>query len=84
MNEITRKNNQFIVDAINKWQSNENVHQLTCLNNGNDKLIPEIKDDCVILKCINCSYEQYDIPSIIIESYLFHKNREKENKRNLL
>lgn len=61
----------IVFKAVEAWQKNDMVHQLTCGNDSNHPiLIPIISDEgkC-ILYCSECGYEQNFIPEIVIEAY---------------
>ena len=54
------------VKAIKFWQENDAVHSLTCKNSTHKPLVGLIVEGCVILKCIDCDYEQHWIPPIVL------------------
>jgi len=59
--------NWELIKAIIHHQNNEKVHPLTCGNDSNHEiLIPAIKNNKVVLVCINCNYIQYFIPKCIL------------------
>lgn len=59
------------VKAIEAWQSIEHVHPLTCgVNSAHKKLVPEVDDEQIFLRCIDCGYSQTYIPKVIYEWYL--------------
>ena len=61
----------IVFKAVEAWQKNDMVHQLTCGNDSNHPaLIPIMSDEgkC-ILHCSECGYEQHFIPEIVIEAY---------------
>lgn len=65
-------NNDEIVACVNAWQNNPHVHPLTCGNDSNHTaLVPEIRDNNVILKCVDCSFEQLWIPDCIKQEFDF-------------
>jgi len=53
-------NNQEKMDIIISFQDNPLVHPLTCGRGGHKHrdLIPAVKDNVVILVCLDCSYWQ--------------------------
>ena len=60
-------NVQEVVDRVNTWQTAENVHPLTCLNDSSHTaLVPEVKDNVVVLVCKDCGYEQDFIPPVVL------------------
>jgi len=57
------------VKAIEEWQCNPEVHQLTCGNNSLHKFLKVVvSHDYVFLACPNCNYTQDWVPDIVIES----------------
>ncbi len=57
---------------VTAWQNNPHVHPLTCGNDSShSNLIPEIRGGDVILKCIDCSFEQLWIPDCIKQEFDF-------------
>lgn len=61
-----------IVEAVELWQSNEQVHPLICGNfwkHENELLVPVVIEDKVYLECQKCSYLQETIPECVIEYY---------------
>lgn len=58
-------NNKNIFEAIRANQNNQMLHPLTC---GNDSrhtpLVPVEKKGKVILRCVDCDYEQTFIPGV--------------------
>jgi hypothetical protein len=57
-----------IVNAVISWQADMMVHPLTCGNDSNHRsLAPEVRDDEVILRCLDCDYEQDHIPEVVLK-----------------
>lgn len=62
-------------NAINWWQSQENLHPLTCITSNHRKL--EVKhnpDGKIILYCKDCDYTQENIPESV---YSIYRSRER-------
>lgn len=68
------KNLEKIIEKINRWQSHEEVHPLTCgIDSSHELLEPRLSlvndvtgDHELILVCKNCEWRQ-DIPEFINE-----------------
>lgn len=58
--------NQDRINIINSYQNNSLVHPLTCINSLHQNLIPIEYNNKVILKCLDCSYEQPLMDEFII------------------
>ena len=72
--------NQDIISAINKWQTSDFVHPLTCSTSSSHKpLIPIELDGKVVLKCLDCGYIQENIPESVL---LYHKKDFFEKIKN--
>lgn len=52
---------------IEKYQSCEHVHELTCIHSNHSPLIPVEKGDLVILLCTTCGYFQTEIPEFVFK-----------------
>ena len=75
-----------MLDAIEAWQGNPNVHELTCSGGGGKcsgvKLIPKIKTTAnvinisgqegtkIILECTECDFVQENIPDCVYQWYI--------------
>ena len=62
--------NKEFIDIINKYQNNDNVHELTCI--CGEILNPVEKNEVVILRCKICGWEQEMddfLKSMVIEMY---------------
>ena len=65
-------NNKKIIEKVNKWQNADWLHPLTCGNNSNHKILQPIeKNNKIILKCLDCNYEQEYIPSVILRMDIY-------------
>jgi hypothetical protein len=63
--------NKKFIEIINKYQSNNYIHELTCIC-GAGALDPVEKNGKVILKCKSCPYEQEIsefLTSMILQMY---------------
>ncbi len=59
MNKARVEYTNYLIKAINYWQTCGKMHPLTCGNKSSHKLlVPEIKNDEVVLKCEECEYIQ--------------------------
>lgn len=77
--EIRNLSLQQQVDAINEWQNNGHVHQLTCGKDSNHPNLVPYYDVCwpgIGLKCIapNCDWSQKPNHSILSIVYASHIN----------
>ena len=73
-------NNQEKIEAINKWQSCNFVHPLTCGKDKCEEKLEPIENAItgeILLICPKCNYEQGEIS---IPSVVFHFNYEQFNK----
>jgi len=58
--------NQEKIEKIKKWQNSFAVYPLTCGNDSKHKnLVPEERNNKIILICKDCDYTQEKIPEII-------------------
>ena len=57
-----------IIDRVIEYQNDKAKHQLTCGNNSDHTpLIPMLIGEKVVLVCIDCDYQQENIPDIIFK-----------------
>lgn len=81
--------NQQIIEKVNLWQSAGFVHPLTCGKNSSHlNLVPEERNDKVVLACPNCNYVQDWIPDYVLTTYVevvreAMKRAEKPKRVNL-
>jgi DNA-directed RNA polymerase subunit M/transcription elongation factor TFIIS len=75
-----------MMDAIEAWQADPNVHELTCSGGGGTcsgvKLIPKViqtaqhvnvsgqEGSKIVLKCPKCNYVQEKVPDFVYQSYI--------------
>ena len=63
------KNNNYIIEKVNKWQAFKYVKSLLCRKDGcGEKLVPEERYGKVVLKCPKCGLIQNYIPKSILEA----------------
>lgn len=76
--DVRDHSHQAKIDAVNAWQNNGMVHQLTC---GVDSNHPNLKPELVNfnydigLVCLHpdCSYTQTFVPEVVYASYLSNR-----------
>jgi len=69
-----------IIESVQFWQNDNNVHSLTC--EKHHKLIVSYIDNEIFLYCPHCNYKQNVFPFDIIISY--YRNRHKYNCLELI
>lgn len=58
--------NAEIIEAVTKWQSDDNLHPLTCGTDSNHQPLEAVEENNqVILKCKDCDYTQNFIPPVV-------------------
>ena len=58
---------KVVIERVRDWQTNPNAHPLECGNDGNHrKLEPVEWKGTVVLRCLDCDYEQADIPAVVL------------------
>jgi len=63
------------IKSICDFQLYANCHKLTCGNNSRHSILyPAIKDDKIILKCLDCGYEQTYIPEFLVPKDTLERN----------
>ena len=72
--------NQEKIKRIRAHQSCPYAHPLTCGNNSNhSNLIAIERNGKVILKCVDCDYEQNWIPDIVISGFALKEKKDAKN-----
>jgi len=57
--------NKKLVESINRWQSSDEFHPLTCGNDSRHQILEPFEENGVIkLRCPDCDYIQNWIPTL--------------------
>jgi hypothetical protein len=57
---------EAIMERVRAWQANGMVHPLTCATDSeHQRLVPVEKNGQVVLRCLDCDYEQTWIPAMV-------------------
>lgn len=73
--------NQQIINKVNQWQNAGFVHPMNCRKNSlHQSLIPEERDNKVVLVCRDCDYVQNWIPEGVLLSDYVERIQEELRK----
>lgn len=66
--KVKKQTTEEVINKIIDWQENQMLHSITCGNNSSHlALHPKLKNDVVILYCLDCDYEQIKIPTCVLK-----------------
>ena len=66
--------NKEIIEAVEMWQANNEMHPLTCgYSSEHSPLIVRDIEGHIILSCLDCLYAQETIPKVVIKHYIHMK-----------
>jgi hypothetical protein len=58
---------KVVIERVRQWQTNPRAHPLTCGNDSaHQKLEPVEANGTVVLRCLDCGYEQLMIPAVVL------------------
>lgn len=78
--KATLLDEEFITNAVNHWNTEENTHPLTCgVNSCHKPLIYESGQ----LKCQDCNYTQKHVPSCVLKEYDDWKSKDPQIKKGI-
>ena len=67
---MTKEEKIKAIKAIEAWQADSTIHELTCGVSSNHKpLVPVEKGDDVVLLCVTCGYFQKWIPDVVFKRW---------------
>ena len=57
------------IKAVEAWQADDTIHELTCVNSNHKPLVPVEKGNDVVLLCVTCGYFQKWIPDVVFKRW---------------